>query len=309
MTAPESPKRGGYLYRQIADELRKEINEGKYRQGRALPGEFQLAERFGVSRASVAKAMELLKREGLIERRRGSGTFAADADRRGEGAAPGADQGMEAVVSDRVPAVFLQPYLADAFGAGEVTIDVWSFTTEALVQRISDQVQRILDGKVAAPESIAVRVLLPDTTVDLSLPRRKGHPEDRRPLERVRGIQDTCFRLLRHSLYGLKAAGRVAEVSVERRYMPQLPDVKLYILNRRVVLQAFYEVEEHDVALDTGEVITITDLMGLGRSAELHPFCASVDSEPSDADLVRRARAFFDSRWEYWGTERERRTD
>ncbi|GAA0626634.1 GntR family transcriptional regulator [Streptomyces crystallinus] len=303
MTDPESPRRGRYLYRQIADELRKEINEGKYSQGQALPGEIQLTERFGVSRASVAKAMDVLKREGLIERRQGSGTFAVGAPRAGGGS----DQGVEAVVSDKVPAVFLQPYLAEAFGAAEVSIDVWSFTTEALVQRIADQAKDILDGKTAAPASIAVRVLLPDTTVELPLPHRAGHPEDPRPRERLRSIQDACFRVVRHSLYDLKAAGRVAEVTVERRYMPKLPDFKLYILNQQVVLQAFYEVEEHDVALETGEVITIRDLIGLGRSAELHPFRASVDSETSGADFVRRACAYFNSHWDYLGTERERR--
>lgn len=62
------------LYAQIADLLRAQILDG-LEPGDRLTGEPALAEELGVSRMTVAKALELLARDGLIERRQGLGTF------------------------------------------------------------------------------------------------------------------------------------------------------------------------------------------------------------------------------------------
>ena len=63
------------LYRAIHRELVREIAEGRYRPGDRLPSEAQLCERFSASRITVAKAIQALQRDGLVNRRPGSGTY------------------------------------------------------------------------------------------------------------------------------------------------------------------------------------------------------------------------------------------
>src|SRR5579875_3155400 len=63
------------LHRAIYADLVREITEGVYRPGDRLPSEAQLCERFGASRITVAKAIQSLQRDGLVNRRPGSGTY------------------------------------------------------------------------------------------------------------------------------------------------------------------------------------------------------------------------------------------
>jgi DNA-binding GntR family transcriptional regulator len=61
-------------YVQVADDLRARINAGDFGEGTQLPTENVLCERHGVSRFTVREALRQLQAEGLIRRRRGSGT-------------------------------------------------------------------------------------------------------------------------------------------------------------------------------------------------------------------------------------------
>ncbi|WP_225446203.1 GntR family transcriptional regulator [Paenibacillus rhizovicinus] len=63
------------LYSQILGILRERISQGEYVIGQQLPTEVELAEQFGVSRITSKRALIELEREGLIYRRRGSGSF------------------------------------------------------------------------------------------------------------------------------------------------------------------------------------------------------------------------------------------
>lgn len=59
----------------LCDELRREILSGRIAAGARLPTERQLAVRYGISSTTINKIMTLLELEGLLERRRGSGTY------------------------------------------------------------------------------------------------------------------------------------------------------------------------------------------------------------------------------------------
>lgn len=61
-------------YAQLAKSLRASIAAGEYHSTNRLPTEQQLMQQFGVSRQTVRNALEILTREGLIQRRQGSGT-------------------------------------------------------------------------------------------------------------------------------------------------------------------------------------------------------------------------------------------
>jgi GntR family transcriptional regulator len=72
-------QKGGLpLYAQLADVLRELINGEKLGPGSRLPSEPELVARYGVSRATSAKALDVLEREGLVQREQGRGTFVRD---------------------------------------------------------------------------------------------------------------------------------------------------------------------------------------------------------------------------------------
>ncbi|MFI7274215.1 GntR family transcriptional regulator [Streptomyces sp. NPDC049879] len=60
-------------FREIASELRREITEGRLTPGAKLKSENQLASRFDTTRATVRKAITLLRAEGLVDSRQGAG--------------------------------------------------------------------------------------------------------------------------------------------------------------------------------------------------------------------------------------------
>ena len=64
-------------YEQIAEYLRHLV--GTSVPGDRLPSEAELCERFGVSRMTARQAVQLVAADGLIERRRGAGTFVRSA--------------------------------------------------------------------------------------------------------------------------------------------------------------------------------------------------------------------------------------
>lgn len=63
------------LYLWLAARLAERIKSGPLTPGDALPAERKIAERYGVSRVTVRRAMEELVTEGLIDQRQGAGTF------------------------------------------------------------------------------------------------------------------------------------------------------------------------------------------------------------------------------------------
>ncbi|AHF92859.1 transcriptional regulator [Opitutaceae bacterium TAV5] len=60
--------------RNIHADLRERVLACEWQQGETLPTELELAERFGCSPNTIAKAMALLAHEGLVERRARAGT-------------------------------------------------------------------------------------------------------------------------------------------------------------------------------------------------------------------------------------------
>lgn len=62
------------LYRQLYDILFQDIVGGVYAVGELIPSESELMARYGVSRSTARKAMEMLSDNGMISKRRGVGS-------------------------------------------------------------------------------------------------------------------------------------------------------------------------------------------------------------------------------------------
>ncbi|MBS7545741.1 phosphonate metabolism transcriptional regulator PhnF [Ancylobacter oerskovii] len=94
---------GVALWKQIAERIEADIAEGRLKPGARLPTEAEFAERFGVNRHTLRRALATLTEQGLVEAMPGRGTFVKEPPLRypitprtrfseivsGEGRAPG----------------------------------------------------------------------------------------------------------------------------------------------------------------------------------------------------------------------------
>ncbi|MGW3153125.1 GntR family transcriptional regulator [Streptomyces sp. NPDC001089] len=62
-------------YVRLAQTIQSRIEDGTYAPGTRVPSENQLVQAFGMSRPTVVRALELLKRDGWLESRQGFGTI------------------------------------------------------------------------------------------------------------------------------------------------------------------------------------------------------------------------------------------
>ena len=65
------------IWKQIEDEVRRRVASGQLRAGAAIPSVRELSKSLRVNPATVSKAYQRLTEAGLLEVRRGEGTFVA----------------------------------------------------------------------------------------------------------------------------------------------------------------------------------------------------------------------------------------
>jgi GntR family transcriptional regulator len=75
-------KGGGFMakYQEIAEDIHKNIVNGKYKLGEQLALEKEMCVHYGVSRITIKRAVDELVNMGLVVKRRGSGTFVKSID-------------------------------------------------------------------------------------------------------------------------------------------------------------------------------------------------------------------------------------
>ncbi|MCM3456648.1 GntR family transcriptional regulator [Heyndrickxia oleronia] len=66
------------IYYQIQEHIRKNIKQQKWKKGEAIPSERILTEQFEVSRMTIRQAVQGLVDEGILTRKRGSGTYVSN---------------------------------------------------------------------------------------------------------------------------------------------------------------------------------------------------------------------------------------
>ena len=72
------PQDGLPIYRQISNQIKNMIASGQLKTGQELPGIRTLAEQLTVTPNTILKAYDELEVGGLLEKRRGSGTYVTD---------------------------------------------------------------------------------------------------------------------------------------------------------------------------------------------------------------------------------------
>jgi DNA-binding transcriptional regulator YhcF (GntR family) len=283
--AQQTGEGGGKEFQRVADELRIRMTDGPYQLGSFLPSQRDLAEEFGVSRDTVQRALRELAGEGWIESRQGSGSRVKKTQRI-QSSTPKASRSRRGMT--------LGPLISEAFERPEVTLDVYTLTSESLDAHIRLQVERIRGGFIA-PQRIALRMLLPDETQSLPYPRVKDDENDSRPGERLRAISRRHTESLRVLLKDLQTEELVRSVDVQIRHAPLVPSFKLYLLNGVEALHGMYEVLERQIELDSGEVITALDVLGLGATLTHH--VKDADPNSPGSVFVDSMQSWFDSVW------------
>ena len=260
--------------RQLADLLRAAILTGKLRAGEKLPSGPELAERYGVSKVTAQQAVAELKNEGLVFSRQGSGVFVRERAEKPVG---------------------LRPHLERAFVEPNVTIDFAGFSGETLHGAITEPLDKIRDGRFR-PQSIAIRILVPDPGVPWTLPAVVPDMEDSPAFRKraTRIMQRHTFGIV-DAVQELQDLGLIESASAQIRAYPTAPMSKLYIINGTDVFFGFYPIEEHELTLD-GEPTRVYDLMG--KNAILfHMETDHTDNEALKTQFVRQSQTWFDSVW------------
>ncbi|WP_328466662.1 GntR family transcriptional regulator [Streptomyces sp. NBC_00448] len=279
MTLDPNDERPPYL--QVSGILRAEILTKKFEPGVQMPSGPELSKRFGVARGTVTKALDMLRDEGLIVTRKGSGSFVRERTERPVG---------------------LRPHLEMAFTEPQVTVDFTGFSSETLHSAMQEPLDKIRSGRLR-PESIAVRLLLPDTSGPMAVPTLvEGLSDDPVLRNRARDIALSNAAGIKHSVEVLAELGLVEKASVEVKVYRASALFKLYILNQRDAFFGFYPLRERTMAIE-GENRNFYDITG--KDATLFHHAAGPDGESMGSQYVQQARTWFGSVWETIAHERE----
>ncbi|MGW6624050.1 GntR family transcriptional regulator [Nocardia sp. NPDC055002] len=260
-------------YQQVANALRAAILTRTLIPGEKLPSGPQLAERYGVARMTIQQAIRLLRDEGLVVSRQGSGVFVRERTERPVG---------------------LRPHLERAFEEPNVAIDFAGFSGETLNGAIAEPLDKIRHGRLR-PETLSVRILVPDATIPWALPAEVGTLNDN-PTFRARAnrIMERHALAVIDTVAELGRLGLVSSATASVRVWPAPPQFKLYLFNQSTAFFGYYPVVEHEVPLN-GATTAIWDLMG--KDATLFEFSATNDPDSTGSQFVTQSQMWFDSIW------------
>ncbi|WP_329244883.1 GntR family transcriptional regulator [Streptomyces canus] len=277
---------GGKEFERVASALRARMAGGTYPENSLLPAQRELAKEFGVSRDTVQRVLRELAAEGWIVSRQGSGSRVIRVQR------------IHSPTSGKQPdrMVTLRPLIDQAFEQPEVTLDVFTLTSESLDTHIRLQAERIRQREIT-PRSINLRMLLPDESLAPPYWRTENGAHDELLRARYLAISRRHTVSLRSVLRSLEVEGLVSSVDVTFRRVELMPQAKLYLLNGREAVYGPYQVYRRPILLDDGqEIAGALDVVGLGAGLTHHV----KDDDPfaPGTVFVDSMQQWFDSVWE-----------
>jgi hypothetical protein len=226
-----------------------------------------------VASETVKTALRILRDERLIVSRQGSGAFVRAQTERPVG---------------------LRPHIEAAFERPHVAIDFAGFSGETLHGAIQEPLDKIRAGRLT-PESIAIRILLPDLGLPTVVPSRAEPPgDDPAVRERAARIARRHTEAIIESVQELGELGLVRSATAGVRAHGTTALFKLYILNRDEVFFGFYPVVQHTVSI-AKQAVPIFDV--LGKDVPLFHYATSGEDDDTADQYVQQARGWFDSVW------------
>jgi hypothetical protein len=274
----------------VADELRARIRAGVLQPGQRMPTQAKLADEFGVERGAVRRALRILQSERLLtDVSKGSpATVVRQPHPPGLAAGPGA--------APQPSMAGLPPRVTEAFAADHVQVDALCLTAVSLTAAMGEPVRRIHAGQLK-PAKIDVRVLLPSRDIDLAFPSPVDASATGRLQRRWLAHRNAQGQVLRHNLLTLRSTHGI-DVHVTFRALPFTPPVKLYVLNGREALFAYYTVQRGEQTIDQ-EHLEMYDAEGT-RSVL---FAFEQGAGPRDTTFVDQSRLWFDALWDTISSE------
>jgi hypothetical protein len=234
-----------------------------------------VATNYGVARMTVQQSLRILRDEGLIVSRQGSGVYVRERTERPVG---------------------LRPHVEAAFEQPEVRIDFSGYTAETLHGVLQEPLDKIRVGRLT-PQSIHVRMLLSDMTRPIALPSRAGDKpgDDADVRGRMAKIAERNTVAIIDQIAELADLGLVQSAIAEARVHSSAPLVKAYLINGHDLFFGFYPVIEHAVTINKKSV-QIFDPMG--KDAVLFHHVADADPDSTGSLYVAETAKWFDSVWD-----------
>lgn len=258
---------------QIAGALRAAIKSKKLTPGDKLPSQNELAERYGVSRMTIHHALQILRQEGLVVTKQGTGMY------------------VRASVERQVG---LRPHIESAFEREDVSIDFAGLSSETLRNALGEVLDKVRVERFK-PKTVRLRALIVDTSQPLTLPAlAETGKDDPRVRQRADRITRRSVDSLVDEVRELQEMGFVERAETEVRTHPIAPSFKLFLLNDEEVFFGFYPVVRHTVKLGD-EDAGLFDVMG--KDANLFYYSVTDDEASNSAQFVEQARAWWDSVW------------
>lgn len=263
---------------QVAAQLRAAILGGEYAEGERLASQAQIAEQFGVARMTAQQALRILREQGLISSRTGSGNFVRPRQSRPVG---------------------LRPHLEDALRQSEMTVDFFGYTAETLAGAFSEPLDKVRAGQFPV-KTISVRLLVLDTRRPLAVPARAGeHPGDEPLLrDRMAATTRTAAIGLRKAVAELVDLGMLEAASVEVRQQPIPPLQKMYVINKNQVFWGYYPIMERTITIGRKKIPALDPV---GKDAALFEKSAGTNVQDDGNQFVDSTIDWFDNLWHTLG--------
>ncbi|MFF9280080.1 winged helix-turn-helix domain-containing protein [Streptomyces griseosporeus] len=282
---PQRSRPSPPTHHEVAAELRARIVSGVLRPGQRMPTQARLADEFGVERGVVRQALRILQSEHLLTNV-SKGAPATVAPEAGSGRVPAGPY-----APPQPTMVALAPRIAEAFAAPHVEIDAVCLTAVSLTLAIGEPLRRIHAGELK-PAKVDVRVLLPSREIDLAFPAPVTPTSDDRLHDRWLAQRNAQGQVLRHNLLALRATHGI-DVRVTFRAVPFTPPVKLYLLNGREALFAYYTLSQRQTEIGDEKLQTYD---AVGTRSMLFAF--EQGPSPRDTTFVEQSQLWFDGLWQ-----------
>jgi GntR family transcriptional regulator, transcriptional repressor for pyruvate dehydrogenase complex len=214
------------LYERLVERLRAHVQEVGLQKGERLPAERDLAQRLGVSRASLKQAIVALEVQGLVEVRHGGGTFLRTDDLRPAPLAEVLDR------QRRLPDILdareaLEVKLAELAAERRTDDDVAAvFAALELMSRAVEQGDPGVEGDAAfhaaitaAAHSALLARMMAELADDIGESRRESLQQTGRPAGSLSQHRDIA--------HAVRDMDQVAAGGAMRRHLRSVRDVKL----------------------------------------------------------------------------------